>query len=48
MQDRSISDKYSHSVMIWRYKVEDDRRVIVDVEKDDLRIIRYAVEAYLR
>lgn len=47
MYDNSKKKPYP-SVMIWRYKVEDDCRVIVDVEKDDLRIISYAVETYLR
>ena len=36
------------SVMIWKYIFDGDNRVIVDMEKNDLSIIKYAVDTYLR
>lgn len=36
------------SVMIWKYKIENETRTIVDVEQKDLSIIKYAVKNYLR
>lgn len=47
MYDKSKKRPYP-SVMIWKYKIKDDRRVITDMEKVDLRIIRYAADTYLR
>lgn len=36
------------SVMIWKYKIENGVHVLEDVGKEDLRIIPYAVDTYLR
>lgn len=47
MYDNSRKKPY-RSVMIWKYIVEDDRRVITDVKEGDLRIIPYAADTYLR
>ena len=47
MYDNNMKKPYP-SVMIWKYIHEGDNRVIADMEKDDLSIIKYAVETYLR
>lgn len=47
MFDNSIKKPYP-SVMIWRYKWEGDVRVIKDVSENDLQIIPYAIDTYLR
>ena len=34
--------------MIWKYKIEGEVRVLQDVQKEDLGIVQYAVDTYLR
>ena len=36
------------SVMIWKYKVIDGERYATDMEKEDLRIIPYAIKTFLQ
>ena len=47
MYDNNMKKPYP-SVMIWKYIFDGDNRVIVDMEKNDLSIIKYAVDTYLR
>ena len=36
------------SVMIWKYRIVNGTNTIVDMEKDDLGIIPYAVDTFLK
>lgn len=47
MYDNNMKKPYP-SVMIWKYILDGGNRVIVDMEKNDLSIIKYAVDTYLR
>ncbi len=47
MYDNSRTKPYP-SVMVWKYKRDGERRIIVDVQKEDLHIIPYVVDTFLR
>lgn len=44
----NLKKKPYPSVMIWKFQVVEGQNMIVDMEQEDLGIIPYAVETYLR
>lgn len=44
--DNNMKKPYP-SVMIWKFRIEGDRRIMCDMEQKDLAVIPYAVETYL-
>ena len=47
MYDNNRKKPYP-SVMIWKYRKEGDQNIIEDMHQEDLRIIPYTVDTYLR
>lgn len=45
--DNNLKKPYP-SVMIWKYITVNNQRVICDMEREDLSIVSFAVENYLR